>query len=85
MALETGWIQAIIEEMPVVMGVAVDGVPVRVSRASKLAFANDILSYRGAAPHMQMLTGYETDLLVSDDLGEGRWTPRVAVGAPPTR
>ena len=51
---------------------------VRVAAHKKLYYAHEVFEYSPGESH-PCVSGYQTDLLVFDDLGKRRWTPRVVI------
>jgi hypothetical protein len=52
-----------------------------VSQGTKLAYVDDIRSYSGVDPKTRNTASYQTDILVFDQLSQGRWIPRVIIEA----
>jgi len=51
---------------------------VRVAAHKKLYYAHEVFEY-GPGQNRPCVSDYQTDLLVFDDLGKDRWTPRVVI------
>ena len=53
----------------------------RVRDGYKLPYSSEILSYSEDTPIKPQFTNYETDILISEELGNNEWKPRVIIEA----
>lgn len=53
----------------------------RVTDGLRLPYANEILTYNDDKPEQQNFIGYETDILIFEQIDESRWKPRIIIEA----
>jgi hypothetical protein len=53
----------------------------KISCGSKLSYAHEIREYTGDKPSQQNTVAYETDVLITEEVGEDVWKPRVVIEA----
>lgn len=56
-----------------------DAIAVKTTTGFRLAYAYEVLQYTAENKPITHSAGYETDLLVYDELGNGDWIPRVVI------
>ncbi len=54
---------------------------IRVTDGHRLPYSNEILSYIDNEPDKTSISGYETDILISEHLGNKTWKPRIVIEA----
>lgn len=77
---ERAWVHGLVPRLQKALAsLALPGGTVTVEDEAKLPYASVIQAYSRDGAATFGSSSYETDLLVSDTDGEGRWTPRVVV------
>lgn len=51
----------------------------KVTKGLRLPYASEILTYNDNEPEQQNFIGYETDILIYEQIDESRWKPRIIV------
>lgn len=75
---EKDWIKSIIENIERLLR-QTDG-NIRVVEGHRLSYANEVVTYNKAnKPDKQKSTGYQTDVLVYEQLDETTWKPRIVI------
>jgi hypothetical protein len=52
-----------------------------IEQGHRLPYASEIRSYQQSKPLKRDLSGYETDLLIKEELADGSWMPRIVIEA----
>lgn len=78
---EVAWVARLRPQLEAALqSLSFQGTKVRVDTGYRLPYAYEVTRYNEDAPDRQRIARYETDLLVYDDLPEGKlWVPRVVV------
>jgi hypothetical protein len=50
-----------------------------VKTGERLPYRHEVFKYKDTKPSAHTIMGYQTDILVRDDLGNGLWVPRVVI------
>ena len=80
MATESSWVDWMIPRLQeALQGSSTSTMHTVVVSGERLAYRHVVLSYKDAKPSAAIPSGYETDILVRDELGDGRWVPRVVI------
>lgn len=76
---EREWVQSIIKDIEEALQPFNSNL--RVTDGLKLPYASEVLTYNDKKPEQQNFIGYETDILIFEQLDESRWKPRIIVEA----
>ncbi|GGE15457.1 hypothetical protein [Psychroflexus salis] len=76
---EREWVKSIIEEIE--KSLKPFNSNLRVTDGFRLPYASEILTYNDNEPEQQNFIGYETDILIFEQIDETRWKPRIIVEA----
>ncbi|MAO71659.1 MAG: hypothetical protein CMD02_04010 [Flavobacteriales bacterium] len=76
---EKEWVKTIISKMENDLRKVND--KLRVRDGYKLPYSSEILKYNGNDPIKPKFMKYETDILISEELGNNEWNPRVIIEA----
>ena len=76
---EREWVKSIIEEIE--KSLKPFNSKLRVTDGLRLPYASEVLSYNDNEPEHQNFIGYETDILIFEQIDETRWKPRIIVEA----
>ncbi len=74
---EGEWVKSIIREME--KSLRLHNPNLRVTDGLRLPYASEILTYSGNEPLNQNYIGYQTDILIYEQLDETVWKPRIIV------
>ncbi len=74
---EREWVKTIIEKIEKSLRSIDDNL--RVADGLRLPYSSEILSYTESKPAVQNYIGYETDILIFEQLEEKKWKPRIIV------
>lgn len=76
---EKEWVKTIIQSIQ--RSIDLNESIFKVSDGIKLPYSNEILTYEDDKPCDQNLIKYETDILISELLGDNKWKPRIVIEA----
>ena len=76
---ERKWVKSIIEEIE--NSLKPFNPNLRVTDGLRLPYASEILTYDEDKPEQQNFIGYETDILIFEQIDETKWKPRIIVEA----
>jgi hypothetical protein len=76
---EKEWVALVVTHLEPLL--AADDSTLRLEQGKRLAYAEEIITYRGQSAHARHTTLYETDLLISERLSDTDWVPRVVIEA----
>lgn len=76
---ERDWVKSIIEEIEKYLKPF--NLNLRVRDGLRLPYASEVLTYKDNEPEQQNFIGYETDILIFEQIDETRWRPRIIVEA----
>ena len=76
---EREWVKTIIEDIK--KSLKPFNSNLRVTNGLRLPYASEILTYNGDKPEQQNFIGYETDILIFEQIDESRWKPRIIIEA----
>jgi len=76
---EREWVKTIIEEIE--KSLKPFNSNLRVTDGLRLPYASEVLTYNDNEPEQQNFIGYETDILIFEQIDESRWKPRIIVEA----
>lgn len=80
MSTESDWVDSLIPRLQkALQGSSTGTLRIEASSGKRLAYRYEVFRYKDTKPVKANPTGYETDILVRDQLDDGLWVPRVVV------
>jgi len=76
---ETEWVKTFVNEIETAL-IPFNG-NLRATDGRKLPYSSEILNYSDGEPYKQNFIGYETDILIFEQLNEKTWKPRIIIEA----